>query len=683
MANGFGSLHVGASGIQSAQNGLNVIANNISNVDTTGYVRQQVVYEDRTYLKAGPDVAISKQLAGLGVAIGDVAHTRDMFLDSAYRAENGRQEFYSASYDAAYEVETLLNESNGTLGMAFKAAIEDLDDAFNEFATTPADGVSQNMIIQKADLFLSRAASVYEGMTNYQTNINKQISDDIDKINELGKTIYELNLKIQKIEAAGVETAMDLRDARDQALDELSGLANISYKETVDGIVKVKLEGTDFVIESRKYDIEKLVDQQNGFVTPYWEVLSDPLHHDYYEVFDTTGIDPNKNNDVGEVKAMLLARGDEPATFMDMLKADYSKEISVDKLEMLEPYEYENGIANCIMMNEESEFDLMVHNLVTAINNLLSPIKDYKDTEEGASMLTTHIEQNPSTGLKEVVYDKNFVTDEEETLDSVDDVRYYDPVYKTYLTGKDVERLIVFDEENACVGSDGQMPPRELFSRIGCDRYRVVTMEYVVTDEDGSPVYQKDEDGNIKVDEDGNPVMLTAKKGMYVYNEEGMPKLYDSVDRVYKPDTGTCYTLTSLSINSEMLNQPSLIAHRYSTPNPNDDAIAYDLGKKIYQTWLAEDYQLNPSDETPCSFHGFYGKMVSELATVESVYKTMSESLDSTRQSIENNRQAVIGVSTDEELQTMIKFQNAYNASSRYMNVISEMIQTLISSMGV
>ena len=43
MANGFGSLYVGASGLQNSQNGLNVIANNMANVNTTGYVRQQVV----------------------------------------------------------------------------------------------------------------------------------------------------------------------------------------------------------------------------------------------------------------------------------------------------------------------------------------------------------------------------------------------------------------------------------------------------------------------------------------------------------------------------------------------------------------------------------------------------------------------------------------------------------------
>lgn len=46
-------------------------------------------------------------------------------------------------------------------------------------------------------------------------------------------------------------------------------------------------------------------------------------------------------------------------------------------------------------------------------------------------------------------------------------------------------------------------------------------------------------------------------------------------------------------------------------------------------------------------------------------------------------REQVVGVSTDEELSNMIKFQNAYNASSRYINVISEMLEHILSTLGV
>ena len=89
-----------------------------------------------------------------------------------------------------------------------------------------------------------------------------------------------------------------------------------------------------------------------------------------------------------------------------------------------------------------------------------------------------------------------------------------------------------------------------------------------------------------------------------------------------------------------------------------------------------------PSDVTPTTLTGFYTKFIGELGTTGSVYKTTSETLTATKNSIDESRQGVIGVSSDEELTNMIRYQNAYNASSRYMNVISEMIEHLITSLG-
>ena len=47
MANGFGSFYVGSSGLKNSQNALNTTANNMANVNTTGYVRQQVRFSDK------------------------------------------------------------------------------------------------------------------------------------------------------------------------------------------------------------------------------------------------------------------------------------------------------------------------------------------------------------------------------------------------------------------------------------------------------------------------------------------------------------------------------------------------------------------------------------------------------------------------------------------------------------
>ena len=103
MANGMGTLYIASSGLRNSQNALNTTANNLANVDTEGYVRQQVLFSDKEYNTFGT-AAVSKQQAGLGLDIGDVVHARDYFLDKAYRAESGRQAFYESCFTAVDEI---------------------------------------------------------------------------------------------------------------------------------------------------------------------------------------------------------------------------------------------------------------------------------------------------------------------------------------------------------------------------------------------------------------------------------------------------------------------------------------------------------------------------------------------------------------------------------------------------
>lgn len=317
MANGFGSLYIGASGLQNSQNALNTTSNNLANVNTKGYVRQQVLQVDRNYTTFNTTASISQQQSGLGMKIGDVVHARDIFLDKSYRNASGRQAFYAATYEAVDEVYTFYQELQG---QAFQTTLEDFWKAFQEWAKTPDDSVKQNLVIQKANLFVSRSNAVYTGLSDYQSTINTQISDDIDRINELGNTIFKLNLEIQKVESGNVETAMTLRDERDNALDELASYVDISYKENSDGIVKVSVEGVEFVDEARCYEMGKNRDEITGFVTPYWTHLSDIENGDYDNVFSfTTPISSDLNNDLGELKALILARGDRKATYKDIV----------------------------------------------------------------------------------------------------------------------------------------------------------------------------------------------------------------------------------------------------------------------------------------------------------------------------------------------------------------------------
>ena len=266
MANGFGSLYVGASGLQNAQNAINTTANNLANVDTKGYVRQQVRYADKNYtILKDSRVNVNMQQSGLGVSIGDVVHARDIFLDKTYRQETGRMSFYSARYETATYVEDLMQELNG---QQFKQSVSDLRQAFQEVSTKPADSTNQNLVLQKADLLVSRTQKLYSDLQNYQSNINDQIKDDVDRVNTIGNRIYELNLQIQRVEAGGTETAMTLRDERDSLLDELGNYGRIEVTEDATGFTYVDMEGVRFVDENRCYNMGLKAADGTGF-TPH------------------------------------------------------------------------------------------------------------------------------------------------------------------------------------------------------------------------------------------------------------------------------------------------------------------------------------------------------------------------------------------------------------------------------
>lgn len=571
MANGMGTLYIASSGIRNSQNALNTTANNLANVDTEGYVRQQVYFSDKEY-NTFASASVSQQQAGLGLNIGDVIHARDVFIDKAYRTESGRQAFYETSFKAVDEVQTYFQEMEG---QAFQDAMEDFWQAFQELSKDPSESVNQNLVVQKASLFLSRAQEIYDGMKSYQSNINVQISDDIDEINKLGNKIRELNLQIQKIEAGGMETAMSLRDERDLALDKLGTLAKISYKENVDGVVVVKLEDEFFVDELHTYEIGKQTDKLTGFINPYWPQLSDTEKGRYESVFDfTVDINSSLDSDVGELKALVLSRGDHWADYSDI--EGMKEETYLDTTNM------------SVMLDMQAKLDQLMHTVMTSINDLFCP------NIEGPAGVT-YTDANGNT--------------------------------------IDLSTVKVLDSENCATGSDKKLPPQELFVRSGVERYTEVT---------GS---------------DG--------KTYYVYNEEDTS------------DTSLMYSLTSCGINEVLKKVETLLPHL-----KQNGEIDRTLGGNLAEIWEKATVGLDPTDPEPVTFKSYYQKLIDNLGNLGNVYNKTAENIAGSVQAIENNRQQVIGVSSDEELTNMIKFQNAYNASSRFMTVISDMIEHIITQLG-
>ena len=365
----FGSLYIGTSGLQTSQNALNTVAHNLSNVDTGGYTRQQVSQAARSYNTISVDAKIvSNKQTGLGVYYAQTRQVRDYFLDQTYRREVGRMSFYNVSYAAFNQVEDLFGEFTGE---SFSDHLANLKEAIDEIAKEPSSKVKQGLLIQRASQFLERAKTIYDDMCDYQDNINNQIKGNIERVNKISKRLSELNNNILKIECGGVEHANDLRDERNALLDELGSLIHIEYKEDFDGAVLVKAEGHQLVTRSGYFTIDLDRDSNTGFYTPYWKADAREITLDdgtvipdlsNSKVFDLTQtISTAKNNDIGIIKAQLLARGDHRANYTD---AERSQD------------DYNANISQSVVMSVQAEFDKLVHTIAIKINEALAASAD-------------------------------------------------------------------------------------------------------------------------------------------------------------------------------------------------------------------------------------------------------------------------------------------------------------------
>lgn len=79
----------------------------------------------------------------------------------------------------------------------------------------------------------------------------------------------------------------------------------------------------------------------------------------------------------------------------------------------------------------------------------------------------------------------------------------------------------------------------------------------------------------------------------------------------------------------------------------------------------------------------FFRGMIGGLGVAAQESETMTENQSALLTQIENQRTAYSGVSTDEELVNLIKYQQGYNAASRLITTIDEMVDTIINKMGL
>lgn len=291
----FGSFTTARLGIYAAQKGLEVTGNNMTNINTTGYTRQRL--DQMSFVSGGPDyyaVPMGTKV-GNGVITTGVSQLRDPFLDIAYRNANtnvGQADTKLAWLEQVADVLDEVGKGSDDNGLLYKQ-MQDVIDAVNQMITEGAGHQEYDALVRTAAQGLTDLFNTYaKGLEQKKEHLETSLKQDVETVNGLLKNIQELNDSIRKADVRG-DSALELRDQRNLALDELSNYMKIDVSYEMEDV------GSGTMVEKLVVSISdtniKLVDGK--YVTQASVDMKDNYNIKLEELKDRFGKDtPNKQN---------------------------------------------------------------------------------------------------------------------------------------------------------------------------------------------------------------------------------------------------------------------------------------------------------------------------------------------------------------------------------------------------
>ncbi len=627
MPSTFLGLNTGLSGLNYQQANLNTAAHNISNADVKGYSRQTVLAQAADALR----VNNAYGMMGTGVKATGITQLRNIYYDTKYHSAQSQYAEYNGVKEQLTQLQSYLNEMQSETG--YTKLLSKLSGALQDLASSPSDATYRTQFIQSAQNFTDL---IKETATNYrktQQDINNEVAIHVDTINSIASQIYTLNQQIMNIETRG-GNANDLRDQRENLVDSLSELVNVTVTETPitygfgenaieSGASRYEVRiGSTVLVDEMECKQLKVVARQekinqndiDGLYDVYWEGLNNTIGEQF---------NFNSENITGRLKGLLQVRDGNNAnpfagtiTSMAMgtgngstatVKLDHA--ISVDKLNLPD-----SGIItlNC----KEYYYD------------------SWEATKDANGNLTSFIFKN--------------LTVEDETGKRVP---------ATFDVGLDVGKEASMGDRVDCKGIPYYMTQLNEFAR---------TLSKYMND-----IFTTGADAN----GDAGMDFFTApdiEGNDYVLTGNANAGSLSSVDSSY-------YRITALNwgINQDILKDESklVVSYKEDIEQGNKDA------KGVLEKIIAG------MDDRSMFSQGTVAQFLQAITTSQAVdiskYTAFSKNMNEVATVIDNQRKSVSSVDTNEEASSLVIYQNGYDLASKVISIMNEVYDKLINQTGV
>ena len=666
MRGTFFGIEIARTGLSLGQLGLDVTGHNIANVETRGYTRQRIIQTayDPSF-NIGKILPVMQARVGSGTRVKILDQIRSAYLDRRFRTENTINAYWDTRTRELRYLESFFDNVNEETSINY--SISRLFSAMKVLAEDTVEGAPRKLL-QTAGLDLvQQLNTIHAGLMDLQDTQNKGVQIAVDEINRIAAELVELNKAIYGFELTG-HVANDLRDKRNVLLDDLSSFIDIEYDEYTDKwgatAMKVFIGGTTLVDHDKRNELDvRLVDNtiagENQVLQPVW-LLDQALFGGAPITLNGAPLTGDTtNNDFQR----MIARINDLAARIDALNGDISDavlagapiaEIDELKLQRAALVEQLGGIVD-------------IGNITQAQLDGDAPLNV---TINGADLVGAGGVTNVaiSGAAAEVPL---AVTGGE--LKAIMDMRDNDdvllpgiPRYIQMLN--DLARTLVMEINEA--HRQGYNDPPIGVSVNGINFFYEDAGWFQWIDAGGDTLTYDDVLG-VWVDAGGTVVPDPAAAG------------YEWLIDVSK------ITAKNIRLSDEVMQSEFNIACSSVQIRKRDDPEGQQRGnnenmRALFALFNKTDISLNVlgRDVSVGSFDSFATSIRFDIGSTLDTSKNMFDTSRTLTLSAENQRTSVSGVSLDEEMTNLIRYNHAYNGAARVITAMDDALDRLINGTG-
>jgi len=213
---------------------MQTVGHNIANQETEGFSRQQV--------RSGTSAPDPTGLGG-GADAQPTSRVYDKFVQRKILQENPRSEMFKSRGEFLQKIEIIFSETEGN---GLHKALNEFWNSWSQLSNQPESEPARMRVKEQSDVLASRFRGMHSQLSGLRKEINGRLVATVNKVNELGQKVAELNRQIFSYEGRQ-RVANDMRDARNQAIEELSALVDVNSFEDPNGRTTVII-GRDWTL---------------------------------------------------------------------------------------------------------------------------------------------------------------------------------------------------------------------------------------------------------------------------------------------------------------------------------------------------------------------------------------------------------------------------------------------------